>query len=243
MQKPACSAARSLLSLCAPIALWCAPSSAQPNAVRVLYSREMPRAVRARMPSGWKSRFFGVCKLPGREGEVLFHLSSKSEVLERDIDDSGKVMGKTLLCSLDVFSRRKRGRKFIVQPLNAVRFEYEDRYDFNTIRADVMWADPQTQRVPILKLVARNLEGYGSFGQDVLVNFPRELSQEANVQQFRSHGSTIEIYRNKFDRMDERGFAVVVQEWSDTTGMSATETEWRWDGEGFTSSPPKQTRP
>lgn len=229
------SLAQSLLSLCAPLAVWCAPSSAQPNAVRVLYSREMPRAVRAKMPGGWKSRFFGACKLPGREGEVLFHLSSKREVEPGEVDERGTRL-KPLPCALDVFTRVKSGRRQVLQLLNTMRFGYEGYYDFGQVRADVMWADPRTRRIPILKLTARdNFAERRSFGQDVLVSFPQGLKAQANVQFLGSSGQRDYVQRNSFDKVDARGLAVVTSVYE--TSESRREIDWLWNGEDF--GPPK----
>lgn len=190
----------------------CCPILRAQNAVSDLRKiQQAPASVRALMPKKAKHVFAGVWKMPlldkgkVKSGEVLLHFYA---LPMRQIRSSGS-NPTTQAYFLNIFTRSILNRKSHWRRLQAVRVGSQGSYSF----ADsfIMWLDPKQRRMPIIGLHLSDPADFTTSGNQVLIIFPKGLSDKPVVQSFVYWGTNSETLNVKFDTTDERGFLVVIK--------------------------------
>jgi len=223
--------------------LICLPAQAQrpaetQNAMRIFYSQRVPSVVRKKVPQGGETKFFGVWKTQDSKHDILVHFYSSPTKEE------------PLLCKIDVFERRHKGKSNGVELINSVQldndsrlFEYVTNNVPNTVvrltyGADILWVNQKEKKIPLLRIHVLSSGGlHGDYGDYILTNFPYGWSKEANVQYFGWGGNMNNSSSVDFNEVDARGYMKIVTTYTEySIENSVKEQEFLWDGEKFSKS-------
>lgn len=211
------------------------------------------------MPRGGKSRFFGISQLKLNGQNVLLHLYDTKKTdfspnrasygVKNYAPSEREFQAGPLKVSyygvqqvgLDLFIGKGRVKsKF--QKINSIRFNYvrfvNTAYpSHETVGVDVIWLDPKTKRIPILKVDLRDPKGVlGAVGVHMLSVFPNGLSDRAVVEGFgygADNSTSSNVWGSQFDTLDSCGLLQVNSIHAEAAIGKATKTVLEWNGKYF----------
>ena len=213
-------------------------------AERVTYSRAIPKGLRAFVPHGGKSRFWGATKLKYNGKRVWVHVYNVRVI--------NVVKGDELSAAKDY---APNDRQFVVWALKEAPLLQESGFDLfivsksrrlsrisstlffhrkdenETIGMEMLWLDPRTKKKPIFKANLREKRGFsGTPGLDMLIVFPDGIAK-GTVKEGFTYGaitSSNEIFWGAvFDSLDESGNLIVRASYNENKERKTTTYKWK----------------
>ncbi len=208
---------------------------------KVTYSRAIPKGLRAFVPRGGKSRFWGATNLQYNGQKVWVHFYDISRA--KWIKPKEKKPYCLQKSGLDLFTISKSRR---LNRISSTHFEYQ-RWDIDdrgviyegrrpqSIGVDTLWLDPKTKKLPIIKITLSGASGLMFEEERILIILDRRLRngivQQGFVSGASGDGATIYELAVSFGGVDERGFALITESRIDEG--STKFTTYKWDGKKF----------
>ncbi len=226
-----------LLLLCAlvPRYAMAQEQSTESATERVIYSRATPKGLRAFIPRGGKSRFWGQSRLTYNGKQLWTHVYdvqktrfSKNENNTYGTQESG--------LDLFVFSRPTQ-----LQRISSTRFSY-GRYggykrggDYESVGVETLWLDPMGRKMPIIAVDFQDPNGiYGMITQHAICVFNQGLNQSAIVEKRfgygNSNGAGWSSWMTHFAVMDNELTGIVYREGS---SEDSRRTFYKWEKDRF----------
>jgi hypothetical protein len=204
------------------------PTSRKQTPIPIHKSKQGLAVVRARLPRGAKSRFYGKCKIPPYGHGLVLHLYA--------LPANNYV--------LDVFTTNGYEKRDGDAPplLHTIPFKYTEFADnpdlrvFDYVEAQVLWLDPRHKTQPVVRLDCRFNNGfYGPFGNNFLFIFAKGLNHKPTIQQFGYQGDHNMYHTVAFDGVDKRGLMMVTVK---TQTNNGADNPWniidlKWNGKTF----------
>ena len=192
------------------------------HAINVSEITQVPTTVRSKLPHGGVIKFYGGEKIDRDGNSLLFNFYSLSS--------------RTDICVLEVFilGRGKRNPRFV----RSIKVHYTEfskspeLRKFDHLLAQMMWLDPKSKKVPVLRLKCFVDGFYGPYGNNFLFVFKKGITKEVCVQQFSFGGDHNEGHTAYFNYLDNRGVMMPTIRNSSVTHHERM-TYLRWDGQRF----------
>lgn len=211
------------------------PARAQQHVVTLKYSKQMPPAIRRAVPRGGKSLFFGTCRMAAGGPALQVHFYRTAAIVKRH-DSTGLWISEPVH-KLDIYEGTGRHSRRV----NSTKFVFATGYP--KFGADILWVDPQTRRMPVVRVHYFDPNGfYGMVGGYLLLAYPQAWRGPASVHRYSYGGDLREANSVQFDRVDERGFLMPVTSYGNRDHDGDSSTEHRWNGEKFVAGATKIKR-
>ena len=185
---------------------------------------KLPDYATKAIPKGGKTLFFGEVSVPDGKKAALLRVHIVQLALEAGQQDDER------RCRLDLYLQRARRAPFA----RVASVPCDGLSGLPIVFAQMMWLDPPTKRVPMLRICSSGMGFYGLRSTNFLLIFPRSLEKPPS-QDFRSYSNHSEAVDWNFDARDARGWRRLTQ-LVDPLGVDAEGDRYfnfDWDGAQF----------
>ncbi len=198
---------------------------------KVTYSRAIPKGLRAFVPRGGKSRFWGATKLKYNGQKVWVHVYDVAKLRFEKKKGPDYATQKSGL-DLFVFSKSHRLKRIGSSRFGYSRFgDYESGGGHESVGVQTLWLDPQTKKMPVVEVdINQPSNVYGDNGSGVLIIFPKDL-QGAVAQIGVGHGASHSGGWFTGYEIDEKGLLSIIS--GEFEAVGTTYTKYKWDGKQF----------
>jgi len=196
---------------------------------RVTYSRAIPKGLRAWVPRGGKSRFWGATNLKYNGQKVWVHVYDVAKVRYLKNNERGNAPQKSGL-DLFIVSPSARLKRVSINRFSYDRFGgYGEGADSETVSVETSWVDWKNRKIPVVRVGFNNLNAlYGTITQDVLTVFSQDFKKIVVQFDFgsgSSNGAGWNSWNTSFE-VDKRGFLSVLYGEGSMEGNRITTYRW-----------------
>ncbi|HEX8463068.1 MAG TPA: hypothetical protein VF627_00490 [Abditibacterium sp.] len=197
------------------------------GATRVTYSRATPKGLRAFVPRGGKSRFWGATKLKYNGQQVWVHVYDMVNVRFTRYEEANEVEQKSGL-DLFVFAGSKRLRRIATHHFTYDRFgNYESGADREPIGVQTFWLNAKTKETPIVQIEINNPQSlYGTNTKFVFFVFSQNFHKAIVENNQWGIGSASSGGWSTTFGVDENGLTTLFYNEFNSSGTTKTTFKW-----------------
>ena len=201
------------------------------GAERVTYSRAVPKALRAFVPRGGKSRFWGATKLQFEGKQIWVHVYDVEKIRYSETEDNSNKTQKSGL-DLFIFSPSNKLKMISSNRFGYQRFGDSERGgDFEPVGIQTFYLNPQAKQTPIVQIEIHNPQSYyGTNTMFVFVTFDPKfkkatIQNKARNREWGNGNSNSGGWNTTFG-IDEKGLVNIFYNTSSSAGNSRTTYKW-----------------
>lgn len=240
-----------LLLLVSVVATMLSVAHAAPQTSSVTPIAIPPVALRASMPRGSKTWFYGKAPKELSKRSIYLHFYSipaHRPIPKPNLAPNGSYLVNPRDYVLSIWEQRGTTRRARFNRVNSVQFSGAEslktvlieRYaQYIKTKSDVLWLRDSTRQTPIIRLNVQLENGVNAstVSSDLLFVFTSGLNSRPHVQQFTNYSEFERSASHRYDQADAQGNLTINEEVKAQEVMdgplTTTKTKFHWNGHEF----------